>query len=361
MKTMLSMLCMASLGTAAFLAAPSAHAQTSACNFNAHAAAVAGVGPTGNIVVLAHRGVWGLVKGAHNDPENSRGAIETARDSCLDGMELDVKLTKDQVPVLMHDTNLGRTTNVYTRNSPAAQKYDPYKNTGDNPTVSFLTAAQVTALQLLDNRNRDLTGYHVPTVESALDYWSISPKGTVVFDVKDVLTMQKVIAAARASLGTRLDPLGAGLFYKLNATIFPTYAAYLSAAGANAHITPIPVYTPNMLVKINVPASYADWAKHVHHIEIDMKTTNGLLSDIYNSAERNPGIKVGVFNAIPDADRSTGEFFKSNGQCCYKLNDLLVVSSTLRDSTDQRGSFGYVTDNFDIITTDDPFGLLDTL
>lgn len=41
----------------------------------------------------------------------------------MDGVELDVKLTSDGVPVLLHDYNLGRTTNVWTQHPGV--KYNP--------------------------------------------------------------------------------------------------------------------------------------------------------------------------------------------------------------------------------------------
>lgn len=55
--------------------------------------------------IIAHRG-GGLLA-----PENSLAAIRLARNLGFIGVEFDVKLTKDGVPVLMHDDTLERTTN----------------------------------------------------------------------------------------------------------------------------------------------------------------------------------------------------------------------------------------------------------
>ena len=57
------------------------------------------------VVVISHRGDW------RNYPENSIPAIESIIRMGVDMMELDVKMTKDSVLVLMHDKTIDRMTN----------------------------------------------------------------------------------------------------------------------------------------------------------------------------------------------------------------------------------------------------------
>ena len=57
------------------------------------------------IAVISHRGDW------RNYPENSIPAIESIIRMGVDMMELDVKMTKDSVLVLMHDQTINRMTN----------------------------------------------------------------------------------------------------------------------------------------------------------------------------------------------------------------------------------------------------------
>ena len=57
------------------------------------------------IVVVSHRGDW------RNYPENSIPAIESLIRMGVDMVELDVKMTKDSVLVLMHDKTVNRMTN----------------------------------------------------------------------------------------------------------------------------------------------------------------------------------------------------------------------------------------------------------
>jgi glycerophosphoryl diester phosphodiesterase len=57
-----------------------------------------------NVMVAAHRGDW------RNAPENSLQAYKQAIDMGVDVVEVDVKITKDGVLVIMHDDNIDRTS-----------------------------------------------------------------------------------------------------------------------------------------------------------------------------------------------------------------------------------------------------------
>ena len=56
-------------------------------------------------IIIGHRGA------AAYAPENTLDSIKTASDMGAKWVELDVKLTKDSVPIIFHDDNLDRTTN----------------------------------------------------------------------------------------------------------------------------------------------------------------------------------------------------------------------------------------------------------
>ena len=61
--------------------------------------------PNGDVIVVAHRGCW-------NDgaPENSLAAIARCIEIGADMIEIDVAVTRDGIPILMHDETLDRTT-----------------------------------------------------------------------------------------------------------------------------------------------------------------------------------------------------------------------------------------------------------
>jgi glycerophosphoryl diester phosphodiesterase len=62
-------------------------------------------GKSKSILVAAHRGDW------RKAPENSLKALQSCIEQGFDMMELDVKMTKDSVLVVMHDQTIDRTTN----------------------------------------------------------------------------------------------------------------------------------------------------------------------------------------------------------------------------------------------------------
>lgn len=60
-----------------------------------------------NPIIIAHRGA------SKYAPENTMPAFELAYEMNADGIETDVQLTKDGIPILIHDEDLRRTTNGY--------------------------------------------------------------------------------------------------------------------------------------------------------------------------------------------------------------------------------------------------------
>lgn len=103
-------------------------------------------GPDAKILTAAHRAQW------RSAPENSVPAILAAFEDGAEIVELDVRLTADGVPVLMHDTTVDRTTDGTGR-------------------VDSLTLAQIEGLRLregLGGAQAALTDEHVPTLAEAM-------------------------------------------------------------------------------------------------------------------------------------------------------------------------------------------------
>ncbi|WP_369372441.1 glycerophosphodiester phosphodiesterase family protein [Promicromonospora sp. Populi] len=103
-------------------------------------------GPDAKILTAAHRAQW------RSAPENSVPAILDAFEDGAEIVELDIQLTADGVPVLMHDTTVDRTTDGTGR-------------------VDSLTLAQVEDLHLregLGGAQAALTDEPVPTLAEAM-------------------------------------------------------------------------------------------------------------------------------------------------------------------------------------------------
>lgn len=94
--------------------------------------------------VIGHRGA------AAYAPENTLEGIHTAADLGIEWVELDIKLTKDQIPVLFHDEMLDRTTNGH--GNIADMTYEDLKNLESGSWFSDSFA-----------------GIRIPTLEEALE------------------------------------------------------------------------------------------------------------------------------------------------------------------------------------------------
>jgi glycerophosphoryl diester phosphodiesterase len=102
---------------------------------------------------LAHRGLHD-----HEVPENSRSAFSAAVEVGY-GIELDVRLTRDRVPVVLHDASLERTT-------------------GEPGKVSELTHDE------LSRRRLSGTGEAVPTLAQVLDL--VAGRVPVMVEIKSM-------------------------------------------------------------------------------------------------------------------------------------------------------------------------------
>lgn len=107
--------------------------------------------PTGRMTADAHRG------DTQNYPENSLEGILSAIMMGCDVIEIDIRLTKDNVMVLMHDAGLSRTTN-----------FSEMKGKNGLPTtsdVSTWTYEQLSQLRLVHNGK--VTDCKIPTMYEA--------------------------------------------------------------------------------------------------------------------------------------------------------------------------------------------------
>lgn len=94
--------------------------------------------------IIGHRGACAYA------PENTLESIHTAADMDVEWVELDVKLTKDQVPVIFHDEFLDRTTN----------------GTGLIAETTYEDLKQLEAGSWFSD---SFSGIKIPTLEEAID------------------------------------------------------------------------------------------------------------------------------------------------------------------------------------------------
>ena len=114
--------------------------------------------PNGRVILVNHRGL------SSGYPENTLTAFRNSIAMGVDVIELDLRGTKDRVPVVMHDTTVHRTTN----------------GTG---TVSNLPLSELKKLDAGSYVNEKFTGERVPTYEEVLE--TVFGTGTqLLLDIK---------------------------------------------------------------------------------------------------------------------------------------------------------------------------------
>ncbi|WP_239647006.1 glycerophosphodiester phosphodiesterase [Nocardiopsis salina] len=138
---------MAGGGTA--LAEPSLHPSE---RISASPVSAENPSPERPLVAVAHRGASG------HAPENTLAAIEAAGRLGAETVEVDVQLTSDGEPVLMHDTSLERTTDIEEVH-PDLDSYD----------VGDLTLEQIEQVEAGSWFDPVFEGEPVPTLSDALD------------------------------------------------------------------------------------------------------------------------------------------------------------------------------------------------
>jgi glycerophosphoryl diester phosphodiesterase len=315
-----------------------------------------GHSPTGDVMILGHRGYWsGYNARDRSIPENSTGAIEAADAACIDGVELDVKMSSDGVPYILHDFNLGRTTNYSELRG--LRRYNPYSdgtNSAYNPPLSSVPAREADRLRLLNPARTGWSNYTLPRLSGAIQWHN--NRGFSIPLIFDVKTSDAVRATASLIRDLMYDGRRRAAI-KVNATLYQTPAAFDIDA---PDIQAIPVFTTNMLGKINVDNALSFWmnpSNGTRAIEVNVKSSYGLL---YREKDLviQSGRRAGVFHALADENKSNGNFFLNTGACCYKLSDIYFRwKPGFEDTSDRRGDLNFINgERFGFITTDDPNG-----
>jgi len=118
-------------------------------------------------LIIAHRG------DVTNAPENTIPAFKNAFDLGADGIELDVRLTKDEELVVFHDRLLGRTVS------------------GSGP-VNHYTQDQMRGLDAGSWFSSDYKGEQIPTLDEVFE--SLPPDFLINIEMKSIMKGMRLIA-----------------------------------------------------------------------------------------------------------------------------------------------------------------------
>lgn len=187
------------------------------------------------IQVCAHRGLYG----ANTYPENSLPAIKAAVDAQIELVELDIKMTADDVPILMHDPGLKRTVYFplsYTASS--ALVIDSYWHDPLDPSRSLSGAR----LQANIPRTSDAprlgahTQFKVPSLEEVLVYIRNNKLQAVfVLDLKDMGALRRCVQVVGRYHNGYGEPLLDSFIFKIDGKQLDSYKAYQNAVKITGH------------------------------------------------------------------------------------------------------------------------------
>jgi glycerophosphoryl diester phosphodiesterase len=110
-------------------------------------------------------------------PENTLAGIDAAIAAAADGVEVDVRATRDGVPVLLHDATLLRTT-------------------GDPRDIHSIEPAQLASVRVIDPR-RKLAPQPVPTLAEALA--GVAGRCLLVIELKEAGLERAVASLVRGA------------------------------------------------------------------------------------------------------------------------------------------------------------------
>lgn len=112
------------------------------------------------MTIIAHQG------NASEAPENTLPAFRQAIDLNVDFVECDIQLSKDGIPVLLHDGTLGRTTDIQT-----------------DASVDTLTLEEIKNLDAGSWFHQDFAGEPIPALEELLAL--PRPSSGLMLDIKE--------------------------------------------------------------------------------------------------------------------------------------------------------------------------------
>ena len=353
----------------------------------------------GTTLVAAHRGghsLYGKVNaGSHwGVPENTLQAILNAAQDGAEIIEVDIRMTSDNVPIVSHDSKWGRETNV---GCDTNNGYNPDLNTGPNPAVNSLPLAYV-QLQTMPEQCggkglmvRDVAsgytgqaGVTPVTLQQVIDFVKQNQIGAAIaLDIKD----QNAFNAAAQVVLNNKDTYGMNfvddVIFKVPSTgVTPdAVAATFSTHQISffywdwqyMHIMPVYqtaaigpfVYGATKAAQPSDPEYWVrdnidTWASSKYNnmfigAEVDLKQVGGILSGALQRVGSH-GYTMSNFQPVPET--ATGYF--NDGSCapCAKLSDFYFngqPNALPSDTDDQRASLAFQLTSapYTMITTDD--------
>jgi hypothetical protein len=305
--------------------------------------------------VIAHRGLHSLATNTteyRKTPENSRESLDNVDARCFEGAELDVRLTKDGIPVLTHDFRWGREAMVRANDGYCC--FNPYggaveDRAGINPLVSDRTFGETKNYLLRTSYYFELGNWaETPaSLEEILNHYKSKGYAFVLFlDIKGGSSGLRRAweDVARAGMSDRV-------IFKFPAADFPNASQfrdfmrqtrYVNASYGDSHyIKAMPYYSTSDIAPNNAFGPSKGETKLANSLrtymyagidypfedfaiaaEVNIKEPGAILRDVLITARNYPKMTVGIFNPSTEyVGRAGNWYYNSDGLCCSQMSN----------------------------------------
>ncbi|KAK1225990.1 hypothetical protein PQX77_000677 [Marasmius sp. AFHP31] len=240
-------------------------------------------------ILCAHRGLkW------NGTTENSRDAYFRASEAGLECIETDIHLSNDCQLPMIHDSGLGRTTDVGEQtNKPA---YNPFTSQGYNPKVSGSNfTGFIEYLHLRDEQGR-VRIETVPTLPEMVQAIHDSRLNVVLeLDFKDQAAVEPAYWALKDLTNAAGVPANEWCIYKLQATWFKSPEEFEAQAwvqdafASGIQLALIPVYDPKFDKEMDQLESLKAFAETNYTIsaEIEVRSQDGISYELLEAVKSN--------------------------------------------------------------------------
>ncbi|WWC67899.1 uncharacterized protein I206_101817 [Kwoniella pini CBS 10737] len=259
----------------------------------------------GDFLLSAHRGIrWEGI------PENSRSSIQKAVEQNVICVEIDIRLTSDNVPVLFHDPTLGRTTNI-AEHLQKSEIYSPFTGKGYSPLIEQTPWKGCIEHLILKEEHGTICEEGVLDFASMLDFIEEQKLDIVIFmDIK----VKEVMPFLREIMKDRRNASGVPALEWCVWKVFVHMYGYpkeleeqpwWKEATKIGNPIYIPVYEPWPTRQVDNPLeSIKAWSHHpnVIALEIGLRAPGGYMQDLleYATSSECPRKSIGFFASLGD-------------------------------------------------------------
>lgn len=240
-------------------------------------------------ILCAHRGLkW------NGTAENSRDAYFRASEAGLECIETDIHLSADGHLPMIHDSGLGRTTDIGEQTGQAA--YNPFTGKGYSPKVidmNFTGLGGIESLHLRDEQGR-VRDEHVPSLPQMIESIHESGMNVVLeLDFKDQDAVEPAYWALKHLTNRAGVPANEWCIYKLQSVWYQTPDDFEAlpwvqdAFNNGIQLAFIPVYDPGYEDDFDQLASLRQFAKTNYTIsaEIELRSVGGPVQDLLDETK----------------------------------------------------------------------------